>query len=378
MKAETKRRKKIIFLSSDTGGGHRATCDALITAIEKVSPGKYELKRVEFFERGNPFISKCICKFYSWVMSRCNWLWGMIYHLSNTWLVWAAIQPFYGVLRKNIRNMVEEEDPDLIVSIHPMVNQLMRKVLGSMERQIHYGIVTSDPVMLHRGWIEPSAEFIVVSSPQAEERALKLGAPKERVKRLGLPINPIFYEHDLDKERIRKEFGLKKGQYTILFSGGGDGGGKIFPIVEKLLAEKLAIQVVVACGRNDELREKLSKMGVVALPFTKKMHELMCVIDLMVIKAGPGTIEESATKGIPMIITSYLPGQEARNVEYAKSIGRAFYEPDTAGAVKRIKEELQNKAGKTKPIPKSDAPVYRIAKFLISVIEKNPKAAKYK
>ena len=44
--------------------------------------------------------------------------------------------------------------------------------------------------------------------------------------------------------------------------------------------------------------------------FVKKMSELMEVADCLVTKAGPGTIAEAAIRGLPTMLSSYLPGQE--------------------------------------------------------------------
>ena len=37
--------------------------------------------------------------------------------------------------------------------------------------------------------------------------------------------------------------------------------------------------------------------------------------DVLVSKAGPGTIAEAAAVGLPIMVTSHLPGQEAGNVD---------------------------------------------------------------
>ena len=363
------KKKKIIFLSADTGGGHRASINALIQAIERIAPGKYELKRIEFFDRANPKLDRLIRAFYSQSISKFEWLWGLVYYTSNQTLVWKTIHPLYKAIYENVRKMYLHEKPDLIVSVHPMVNQITRKILDDMKLNTPFVVVTSDPVTLHLGWIEPGADLSVVSTKEAMERMIENDVPRGRIRLIGLPINPVFYDKVRDKRRIMEDFGIKPGRYTVLFSGGGDGGGKILPVVRALVKHKVNVQAIVACGRNEELKKAVSKLGVVAIPFTDKMHELMSVVDLMVIKAGPGTIEESYAKGLPMIITSYLPGQEKANIKYAKEKGRAFYEPETAGVISRIRKEMKIRR-KAKLVPKSKAPVYKIARLLISVVEK--------
>ena len=42
----------------------------------------------------------------------------------------------------------------------------------------------------------------------------------------------------------------------------------------------------------------------------------MVATDVLVSKAGPGTISEAAALSLPILLTSYLPGQEEGNVDF--------------------------------------------------------------
>jgi 1,2-diacylglycerol 3-beta-galactosyltransferase len=61
---------------------------------------------------------------------------------------------------------------------------------------------------------------------------------------------------------------------------------------------------------------KKAKVDVVGLGFVTRMAEYMVAADVLVSKAGPGTIAEAAAVGLPVMLTSFLPGQEAGNVDY--------------------------------------------------------------
>jgi 1,2-diacylglycerol 3-beta-galactosyltransferase len=74
-------------------------------------------------------------------------------------------------------------------------------------------------------------------------------------------------------------------------------------------------QLVVVCGRNEALRAALAEklwpenVRVVVLGFVPNMDAYMAAADLLVTKAGPGTIAEACAFGVPMVLSSYLPGQ---------------------------------------------------------------------
>ena len=64
------------------------------------------------------------------------------------------------------------------------------------------------------------------------------------------------------------------------------------------------------------------------LGFVTNMAEYMVAADILLSKAGPGTIAEAAAVGLPILLTSFLPGQEEGNVDFVvqKKFGR--YESD--------------------------------------------------
>eukprot|EP00188_Purpureofilum_apyrenoidigerum_P006153 Plantae.Rhodophyta-Purpureofilum_apyrenoidigerum.ctg9059.p1 GENE.Plantae.Rhodophyta-Purpureofilum_apyrenoidigerum.ctg9059~~Plantae.Rhodophyta-Purpureofilum_apyrenoidigerum.ctg9059.p1 ORF type:complete len:133 (-),score=18.17 Plantae.Rhodophyta-Purpureofilum_apyrenoidigerum.ctg9059:51-449(-) len=51
------------------------------------------------------------------------------------------------------------------------------------------------------------------------------------------------------------------------------------------------------------------------------MSEYMAAADCIITKAGPGTIAESLIRGLPIILSGYLPGQEYGNVKFVTDNG---------------------------------------------------------
>ena len=47
------------------------------------------------------------------------------------------------------------------------------------------------------------------------------------------------------------------------------------------------------------------------------MDEWMGAVDCIVTKAGPGTIAEATTRGLPIMLSAFLPGQEVRAAGFA-------------------------------------------------------------
>jgi len=55
--------------------------------------------------------------------------------------------------------------------------------------------------------------------------------------------------------------------------------------------------------------------------FTSAISDYMEAADCLITKAGPGTIAEAAIRGLPTVLSSHLPGQEAGNVPFVVSSG---------------------------------------------------------
>jgi Glycosyltransferase family 28 C-terminal domain len=68
---------------------------------------------------------------------------------------------------------------------------------------------------------------------------------------------------------------------------------------------------------------------VVGLGFVSRMAEFMVAADILVSKAGPGTISEAAAVSLPILLTSFLPGQEEGNVDYVVEGGFGAYIKDS-------------------------------------------------
>ena len=76
------------------------------------------------------------------------------------------------------------------------------------------------------------------------------------------------------------------------------------------------------CGRNLRLQRRLDRLAaryggrLTVIGFAGNMADWLRCADLVVTKAGPGTIAEAACCAAPLLLTSHLPGQEKGNTEF--------------------------------------------------------------
>src|SRR5258708_33173347 len=70
------------------------------------------------------------------------------------------------------------------------------------------------------------------------------------------------------------------------------------------------------------------------------MPDWMRASDLVITKAGPGTIMEPLAAGKPMILSGYLRGQEEGNVKFVKEMGIGVLRPNPQAIVRQLRAWL--------------------------------------
>ena len=102
-------------------------------------------------------------------------------------------------------------------------------------------------------------------------------------------------------------------------------------LIAALLHLQTSSQIVAVCGRNLELKQRLTKLAarqstdaqVIIKPFgyTREMDELMTASDLVLGKPGGLTTSEALAKGLVFVIVNPIPGQEERNSDHLLEAG---------------------------------------------------------
>jgi 1,2-diacylglycerol 3-beta-galactosyltransferase len=322
----------ILILFSDTGGGHRAAAKALIGAFSEIASGV----RVEMFDplvgHGTPVVRR-LTSLYPTIIQRARPAWGAIYYSTNNRPAFNALRlGFGGGVRRLVEQRIRALDPLVVISVHPLLNHLTAGAIHRSSRHRPLITVVTDLIDLHFGWASPEADLVVVPTEEAGGVVIRRGVSPRRVRLLGFPVDLRFRPPGPgEREAVRARLGLDQGRPTLLVMSGGDGSGGLLHQVRALAWGAPEWQMIVVCGRNERLRSRLARVHFRSptrvLGFVDDMPELMRACDLVVGKAGPGAIAESLATGLPLLITSYLPGQETANVRFVTDSGFGAYTP---------------------------------------------------
>jgi 1,2-diacylglycerol 3-beta-galactosyltransferase len=319
---------RVMFLISDTGGGHRSAANAITAALDEIKEPTFE-HRIDDVAAHCSFPLTQLGLGYSMALRYAPPVYGALYYATNGRRRYKALirfcEPLY---RERLRDLFLDYRPDAIISVHPLLNHAALRARADANMQ-HVPVVTviTDLGKVHESWLVPDADAVVVPAREVYQRALSRGVPPSRLRLLGHPIHPKFDDVTGTKAQLRAQLGLPADAFIVMLMAGGEGGGKLLSTTLALARARLPIHMVVVCGRNEHMQQKLSELApslptpLNVLGFTDQIPEYFRAVDLLVTKAGPGSLAEANAAQLPVIVYDYVPGQERGNVDFVRHNG---------------------------------------------------------
>jgi 1,2-diacylglycerol 3-beta-galactosyltransferase len=379
-------KQKVLILMSDTGGGHRASAQALAEVLAQRHGDKVETAIVDVWTLYGPWpFGQELVPYYRELAKRPLLWWAHFRASSLKPAAYLMSQLMSAVCYRGFEQCIREHAPDVVISMHPLCQAVPIKVLRRMHRDeleaaaaaVHPGAraarripfvtVVTDLATPHPFWLHPRADLCFVPSDSFHKAATDRGLARSQLRQHGLPVRPGFspkrvvlatapgavangssWVASRAVPSVLSELGLLPDRHTVLLVGGGDGVGKLGEIVHAM-AQELAeynaaggapswapAQMAVVCGKNQELCQQLQArdwgphLHVAVVGFTSRMSDYMGVASCIVTKAGPGTIAEACCSGLPIMLSGYLPGQESGNVAFVVDGGFGAYASEPA------------------------------------------------
>jgi 1,2-diacylglycerol 3-beta-galactosyltransferase len=303
--------QRILILMSDTGGGHRASAEALKIGFQQRFGNQFSIRIIDLLSDHLPTPLNRIPHLYPF--------------LSNRLSAEETLQRLARSIEKPVSHVFTQYAPDLVISVHPLVHEITARCLTHLRSRPPFVTVVTDLATVYPLWFHPAVQRCFVASEAAYQHALEAGLPPERLRLYGLPVRPAFAQPLPLQPILRQKLGLDPMLPAVLLVGGGEGIGPVAHIAEALeqaLVEdgQVVGQLVVICGRNRKLHSQLSgrewSLPIAICGFVENMPEWMAACDCIITKAGPGTIAEALICGLPLVLSSFIPGQEEGNVPF--------------------------------------------------------------
>ena len=342
-------KRQILFLMSDTGGGHRAACDAITAALEARHAGEFTAELVDMWREGTPWPFNKMPELYGPWVNKHPQSYEAQYWINDRIMKNALMSHLYERnMYPKLRRIFAAHPADLIVCVHSVFTRPSLHALGRMGVKTPFVTVVTDYALPPVLWYDARATKTLVPTPPAYERGLELGIPADKLVLTGPVIHPRFTAPGLSKLEARALLGWNADARIALMVGGGDGMGPLQKIATAIDSSDMPLELVIVAGRNEELKRSLEsqtwRKNVHVIGYTTQMDTLMRASDVMLTKAGPASIVESAALGIPMILYGGIQHQESPNAEYVVQQDAGIYAPTVGGVVDALERIVTDPA----------------------------------
>ena len=344
-------RKKVLIMSASTGGGHNRAARAIKEELESrtIDNMSIECEIVDSLKLVNNTMDKVISRGYEKSALYTPKAYGSVYRFSETTIASKnefKTNPLTSLMARKFKHLLNESTPDLIIGTHPFpmialstlkknnnIHSLSRSesFYKSTKVDIPPMISVLTDYTTHSTWIQNEIDYYIVGHEYVKELLVYEGVDSEKVKAFGIPVEKSFLSHR-DRETVLTELGLSPEKLTVLLMGGSFGAGNIKETLEDLIAIDRGFQILVITGRNEHLKDKLSKMldstihnkNICLLGYTNKMNDILASIDVLISKPGGLTTTEALLNDVPMIVPYFIPGQEEENLDFLTNCGAAL------------------------------------------------------
>jgi processive 1,2-diacylglycerol beta-glucosyltransferase len=316
---------QLLILSSDTGEGHNSAAAAIENAARLAGFAARIRKPLEESTK----VNRSLGNFYNTLLAyRPQWM-ALYFRLVD------SLRPnerdfFYTKVRGYIGRFLDLEQPDMVLSVHPMLNHFLQRFIKEEGLGIPCYTFLTDPFPpFWRGWSSPFVDRYFVPTDEALQALTASGIPAWRIERVSMPVRPRFVPATMTEiQDFRTTLKLDDAS-IILINGGARGGGPVRKIYETIRKADSRANILVVCGRNSRLRWRIEHMKdsrTRTFGFLEDIHRYVAASDLVVTKPGALSAYEALACRVPVLFTSLrcLMPQESGLFEAAEHYDFGF------------------------------------------------------
>lgn len=164
--------------------------------------------------------------------------------------------------------------------------------------------------------------------------------PKEKIVKTGNPIRQDLLEIDNKSIKAKDTFKLNHGKHTLLVLGGSLGSRRINQLIEKELEffQTQNVEVIWQCGKLyfQEYKIYNNQTEVQVHPFLNAMDLAYAASDIIISRAGAGSVSELCVVGKPVI---FIPSPNVAEDHQTKN-AMAIVEKNAALMIKEPDLEI--------------------------------------
>ncbi|MDP9727487.1 MGDG synthase family glycosyltransferase [Alicyclobacillus tolerans] len=339
----------VLLLSAGYGEGHHQAARAIQENLQRIWPG-CQITMMDYLEYIPDFIGQATVGLYKAMSKHSPWMYAGVYHLTSQIAgMWGWSHIEYSLGRRHLRHLIQTVYPKVIICTHP----LPMAVLSTMRRQNEkvppvFGVVTD--YVLHGEWIQSDLDRYYVPTRRMQQQLSEHGIDSKRIIVSGIPVREAFSE-TIDTHAARAALNWPDVPTVLFLSSALGTLGGVVEACQELLLSREYFRLVVICGRDTTLAEKLRQLiakdtfhPIEVLGYVHNIADYMRASDIIVTKAGGITLSEALSLQRTIVIYRPIPGQESGNSRWAAQRGAVVIAKTPESLCEQIETLLANDA----------------------------------
>jgi len=306
-------KKKIIIFSSTGGGGHISATKALTTYLENNYHVKVAYPFIEILSSID-IIRKLTANryhvenFYNTALQKRLFLLLNAFYYIGTY--------YYMKLQskktlKLIEAFIQTENPDLVISVTPLLNDRILKVTQKINIPFLLIPTDLDTTTFIQGIYNPTHKNFRMLLAFNEPNIIKTVKPahikEEYLSIAGFPLQRTFFKQ-YNTDLLKKELHIPKETPVILLMMGATGSRASVVLLEEMKKIKHKCHIIICLGKAENIKNEIeelllpSHISITVFGFTENIAQLMSISDIFVTKSGTVSICEALYMDLPILI----------------------------------------------------------------------------
>ena len=312
--------KRILIFYTSVGLGHKIIAENIGYHL---SAAGFEVKLADILEVQSGFLVSAGTWLHQLINTRLPFVWRFLYTSPGfTKLTLRFRVPAAAKNSARAASLIAEFKPDLVITTQTTASAIVSYLKQQGIYKGKFAIAFSD-YHLHPYWLYGQPDLYFANIEEQKSEMVRQGIPAEKIVVAGITLQP---RPQIDPQAVRAKLGISAGEPVVLMASGSLGTGvspkRLQEFVRLLKAESPDARVIIVCGKNEQLRDRLSEIlkGTNALVFGyySPLVELYSIADIFVTKPGGLSVAESLAWQLPLLITHWLPGGEDLNYAYLR------------------------------------------------------------
>ncbi|UQD52474.1 diacylglycerol glucosyltransferase [Bacillus methanolicus] len=337
------KRRSALILTARYGNGHLEAAKAIAQEINRKG---FESVVSDLFGESYPAFTNLtqslLLKSFTYGPNFYKWF----YYGTNKFHSKGLVQFSKYLGRKRFLELIALYNPAFVITTFPLHTApfFIKKTKSSIPV---YTVITD--YCAHPYWTNPLIDHYFVASKSVKLSLIAQNIEEQRITVSGIPIRSTF-EKKLNRKLVYRKYNISSQKKVITILAGAYGVLKNVKELCESLIQNPDYQIIVICGRNEKLYEKLSPL-VLRFPdsirlfrYIEEIHEIFSVSNCLITKPGGLTLTESAALQIPLILYKPVPGQEAENAKFFAEKGAALISYSNKDTFRHIQRLFQDES----------------------------------